>query len=584
MPYRHLDEFLIRLEQSGDLVYIEAPVSVDQEIAAITQRVAQRTGRRNVALWFDNVDGFDIPVVTNLLGTEKRMAWALGVDDLDEPRRKLSALLNATTPGNLNGLLSQGGALMGAIRSMGGAERAVSNPLVQQIKHDAPDVRKLPVPRYWSQDASPALTMAQVITRDKATGTRRVSLARVEIREDGTLGIPRRALSWLDDCHCADPLPAAIVLGGDPAAMWCAAAPRPRQIDPYLLAGWLRRRPVAFANGVSQMVSVPSDAEFAIEGVLDPTTTYNGGTYGDISGMYARGESHVVMRVTAITQRKDAVLPVSVPGPAPGGDPWAYKAIERLLVPVLRILLDEVCDINLPDEGAFRNLALVSIEKRFAGGAHKVMHGLWGLGQLSGVKTVVVLDADVNVHDTAAVMARMVETVDFRRDLVVADGPLDPADPAALHSGFGGKLGIDATRKPGRESRLMSPTIDTAMLDNVLGPRWRMFGGCVAVVAVEGDESAAGVIRRVWDTVPGLHVVTVDADSPLDDLNALVTQALGSIDWRRDLRVQSGEISPYAVDAGGSIAVDATRKATSPVVVAPDMGDRISARWREYGL
>jgi 4-hydroxy-3-polyprenylbenzoate decarboxylase len=242
-------------------------------------------------------------------------------------------------------------------------------------------------------------------------------------------------------------IPAAIVLGGDPASIWCASAPLPPEIDEYLLAGFLRGEPVEFVSCVSQPLEVPAQAEVAIEGYVDLTDYRDEGPFGDHTGYYTPVERFPAFHVTAITHRRDPIYPATVVGIPPMEDVWMGKATERLFLPLIRMVMPEVLDVNMPAQGVFHNLVIVAIQKRFPGHARKVMHGLWGLGLLTLAKAIVVVDEWVDPQDLSQVSWQVLGNVDWSRDLLLTQGPVDQLDHASYQSLFGGKVGVDATAK-----------------------------------------------------------------------------------------------------------------------------------------
>jgi 4-hydroxy-3-polyprenylbenzoate decarboxylase len=245
----------------------------------------------------------------------------------------------------------------------------------------------------------------------------------------------------------APAIPAAIVLGGDPVSMWCASAPLPPNIDEYLLAGWLRGKPVEFVDCVSQPLEVPAQAEFVLEGYVDPNEHLPEGPFGDHTGYYTPVEPFPVFHLTALTRRREPIYPTTIVGVPPMEDVWMGKATERLFLPLMRLFLPEIVDVNMPAHGIFHNLVLVSIRKRYPGHARKVLHGLWGLGLLMLAKAIVVVDEWVDVQDLGQSAWQALGNVDWSRDVVIADGPVDHLDHASYHHSFGGKIGVDATAK-----------------------------------------------------------------------------------------------------------------------------------------
>lgn len=566
MAYRNLDEFLIRLEQSGALLRVSAPVDPAYEISEITRRVARMDESHNKALWFEQVAGSDFPVVTNLFATLRRMTWALGVDDIAEPGERLARLLDPHIPQGLSGLMGRAGEFLSALRAAGSPPNSRVKARAQEviITEHLNQIR-LPAVKHGEADSGPVLGPAQIITHDLESGARRVTRAQV-VRVDGTWYIPVDSAAGMDGA----PVAVAIILGGDPAAMWAAGAPLPGGFDPYLLAGWVRGKPLMLVRCVSQAIDIPADAELVIEGCTNPAQCADL-TITHETGFYAQAP-HIAISMSAITHARDAVIPVGVPGGYYGDSLWMNKAVERLYLPALRLLLEDVIDINLPPEGVARHLALVRIHKRFAGQAHKVMYGLWGLGQLALVKGVVVVDHDVDVQQPQAVIQHVLGAVDWTRDVVIVDGPLDTADRSGPLPGFGAKIGLDATHAASQTTEPDLP--DATALNTLTGGQWLVWQGRMIVASVDGI-SAAEALSQMAEYCPGFHIVLVDADSTLDDSHAIVWRILAAVDWRSDCTIQDGRALVNATTRSGW-----PHPAQAPGAVRQQITDH----WKSYRL
>lgn len=447
MAYRSLREFLDRLERAGELTRVREPVDLRLDMAALADRAAKQEGP---ALLFERPSSGELPVAMNLFGTCRRTAWALSCEDFEEPARELRELLHLAPPQGLWEKLKMIPRL-GKLASC--APRCVSGGPVQELVDREPDLSRLPVLTTWPHDGGPFLTLPQVITRDPETGLRNVGLYRLQV-----LGPRRLAMHWqLHKTATAhyrgykkrgERMPVAIALGGDPVLTYCASAPLPPGVDEYLFAGFLRREGVPLTRGATVDLEVPAEADVVVEGWVDPSAPLvREGPFGDHTGYYSLADDYPFLEVTAITRRRDAVYPATVVGPPPMEDLWLGKATERLFLPLLQAVFPEVVDMSFPAEGVFHNLCLVAIRKEFPGHARKLMHGLWGSGQMASTKTLVVFDEDVDVHDHAQCAWRALANVDARRDLVVVDGPVDVLDHAAPAFGLGAKIGVDATRK-----------------------------------------------------------------------------------------------------------------------------------------
>jgi 4-hydroxy-3-polyprenylbenzoate decarboxylase len=454
MSLNDLREYIDLLEDRGQLVRISNPVSRDLEITEITDRVSKGSAAANKALIFERVVGFDLPVAINLFGSRSRMSWALGVDDLEELRHRLASLLDLRLPQGLGGMIDRGQDLLGVLRSIGLRPARVKNgPVHEVIEKDNPSLDALPILKCWPEDGGRFITLPQVITRDPVTGIRNVGMYRLQVLDQRRL-----LMHWQRHKGGAEHervarevsqtgIPAAVVLGGDPASMWCASAPLPPNVDEYLLAGWLRGRPVEFVDCVSQPLEVPAQAEIVLEGYVDPNEHLPEGPFGDHTGYYTPVEPFPVFHLTAVTRRSDPIYPTTIVGVPPMEDVWMGKATERLFVPLIRLFLPEVVDVCMPAEGIFHNLVLVSIRKRYPGHARKVVHGLWGLGLLMLAKCIVVFDDWVDVHNPGQAAWQGLGNVDWARDVVITQGPTDHLDHASYQHSYGGKIGIDATAK-----------------------------------------------------------------------------------------------------------------------------------------
>lgn len=459
MAYNSLREFVARLDKAGQLVRIAAPVSADLEITEIVDRVCKGPASQNRALLFENVIDYDIPVLMNTFGSAQRMAWALGVDRLDQLRHNLSELLDLRPPTSLRAVVSRGAGLAQALRHAGLRPRKVPHPPVQEVTEtDHPILDDIPILRCWPKDGGPFITLPQVITRDPVKGTRNVGMYRLQKVDNTTLLVhwqrhkggaehERAARESAAPSRAAPRIPAAIVLGGDPACIWSASAPLPPDIDEYWLAGWLRGRSVPFCDCITQPLAVPATADIVIEGYVDPNEHRPEGPFGDHTGYYTPVERFPVFHVTAITRRKNPIYPATIVGIPPMEDYWMGKATERLFLPLAQLIVPEIVDFAMPAPGLFHNLVIVSIKKRYPGQARKVLHALWGLALLSLAKAIVVVDEWVDVHNPMEAAWQALGNVDWSRDVVIADGPVDQLDHAAPRPSYGGKIGIDATAK-----------------------------------------------------------------------------------------------------------------------------------------
>ncbi len=484
MGFRDLREFAGFLEERGQLKRITAPVSSELEITEIADRVMKGPPEKNVALLFENVTGSDIPVLINMYGTAQRMAWALGVGNLDELGSRVAELVDLSLPRSLGGKLQKALQVSEVVRY---APRMVKNAPCQEVVLQGENARlsRFPIPKCWPDDGGRYITLPLVISRDPISGTRNVGMYRMQVYDERTTGMHwqthkggREHQRKAQEAR-KPTIPVAVAIGGDPATIWAASAPLPPDIDEILFAGWLRKAPVEMVKCVTTDLEAPAQAEIVLEGYLDPNEQRLEGPFGDHTGYYSLPEEYPVFHITAITHRRHPIYPSTIVGRPPMEDYWMGKATERLFLPLIRIFLPEVVDINMPAEGVFHNLVIVSIKKRYPGQARKVMYGLWGLMLLSLSKAIIVVDHDVDVHNLSEVAWRVANNIDVRRDIVIVDGPVDDLDHASPLPRYGSKLGIDATRKDASEGhpRPWPPDIVmSAEIKALVEQRWTEYG------------------------------------------------------------------------------------------------------------
>jgi len=447
MPYYSLADFVQVLERKGELKRITHPVRAELEITEIADRVMKSGGP---ALLFENVAGKQIPVLINAFGSAKRMALALGVADIEEIAREIQKLIQTKPPKSFKDKLNLLGEL---VRLAGIPPKLVKEGACQEFVHRDPDLGILPVLTCWPGDAGPFITLPMVFSKDPLSGTRNVGLYRMQIFDRRTTGMHWHlhkvgARHFQRQKEQTGRLELAVGLGGDPALIYAATAPLPDQIDEILFCGFLRKKGVELVKGLTVDVEVPANSDIVIEGYVDPAEPLRReGPFGDHTGFYSLADDYPVFHVTCITHRRNPIYPTTIVGRPPMEDAYLGKATERLFLPLVRITLPEIVDMNLPVHGVFHNLAIISIKKEYPAHARKVMHALWGLGQMMFTKTLIIVDHDVNIHDLTEVTWVVGNSIDPKRDTVFVDGPVDVLDHAAPALGFGSKMGIDATRK-----------------------------------------------------------------------------------------------------------------------------------------
>jgi len=485
VSFTDLREFVAHLEKRGRLRRVTVPVSRDLEITEITDRVSKGPPEQNVALLFERVQDFDMPVLVNAFGSQDRMSAALGMSHLDELGGRVAKLLDLKLPGTFAERLAKLGTLFDLVKA--GPRHVSGAPCQETVETANPSLAGLPALRCWPADGGRYITLPAVFTRDPLTGQRNVGMYRLQVFDDRTLGMHWQTHKGGAEHHRVAEerpgpsarMPVAIALGGDPAMIYAASAPLPPGVDEVVFAGWLRGGGVELVRCVTNDLEVPAQAEIVLEGYVDPRERRREGPFGDHTGYYSLARDYPVFHLTAVTRRARPIYPTTIVGRPPQEDYWLGKATERLFLPVIRLLLPEVVDMNMPAEGIFHNLVIVSIKKRYPGHARKVMTALWGMGLMMLAKTIVVVSERVNVHDLSEVAWRATGNIDPRRDLMIVEGPMDDLDHAALRHRYGGKLGVDATEKSALDD-VAQPWPDeivmTAETRERVTRRWKEYG------------------------------------------------------------------------------------------------------------
>ncbi len=481
MAFDSFGDFLKQLEAAGELKRISQPVATELEATEIADREMKKPGGGQ-ALLFEKptVNGTvsSTPLAINTLGSQKRMAMSLGADSIDEVAAELGSLMKAKPPTGFKEAIR----LLGTALELRHAKpKTVKDGACKEIIHrfDAPPSRAtpwppapkisaisqadvaapaatlldLPIQKCWPLDGGRFITFPCVVTKDPDTGERNVGMYRMQVYDDRTTGMHWQ-LQKVGARHgrryyeTGTRMPVSVFLGGDPVFTFAATAPLPDGLDEFLLAGYLRKKSVELVKCETNDLEVPANADIVLEGYVDPKEPLREeGPFGDHTGYYSLPDFYPVFHITAITHRKNAVYPGTIVGIPPMEDFYMGTASVRLFLPVFKMNFPELVDIALPAEGVFHNLVFVSIKKTYPMQAYKIMHGLWGMGQMMFTKYIVVVDDDVDVHNTSEVLFRLCANTDPQRDAIFTKGPADVLDHATTELAVGTKLGIDATHK-----------------------------------------------------------------------------------------------------------------------------------------
>ncbi len=486
MAFASLREFIAKLESMGELVRVTQRVSPILEIAEITDRVSKMEGGGK-ALLFENVEGSAMPVLINAFGSWKRMCASLEVEILDDIATEMERFLKIAPP---QSLFDKARLIPLLLQASNFPPRMVTTAPCQEVVHtgDAVDLGQIPVLQCWPNDAGRFITYPIVINRSTDRKIRNVGLYRMQIYDRNTT-----AMHWhihKDGAHFFHEfkkknkrMEVAVAIGADPATCYSASAPLPYGVDEFLLAGFLRNKAVPLVKCKTVNLEVPANAEIILEGYIDPQEMRLEGPFGDHTGYYSQDGDYPVFHVTAITHRKNPIYLTTIVGIPPQEDYYLGKATERIFLPLLKMQWPEVVDMNMPLEGVFHNCVIVSIDKRYPMQARRLMSALWGAGQMSFVKIIIVVDScQCSVHNESEVLKLILNKVDLDRDLFFSEGILDVLNHASDRALYGSKLGIDLTDpvegEDPREDAQASTISDSGNLEAHILKTFPKLAGC----------------------------------------------------------------------------------------------------------
>jgi len=480
MAYNDLREFLQVLEKKRLLHRVTVEVDPILEIAEITDRMC-KSPNGGKALFFEKVKGSQIPVVTNIFGSFERMCLSLEVESLDDIGKRIEQLLHQSPPKTFKDKIK---ALFELIEVSKYLPKRVSKAPCQEVINHEPDLNKLPILKTWPNDGGRFITFPIVFTRDPDTGIQNCGMYRMHVYDERTTGMHWHihkdgAVNYRKYKELGKRMPVAVAIGSDPAVIYSSTAPLPYGIDEMVFAGFLRRKTVEMVKCITCDIEVPANAEIVLEGYVDPDELRDEGPFGDHTGFYSPVDKFPVFHIICITHRKNPIYPATVVGKPPMEDCYMGKATERIFLPLLKMQFPEIRDINLPMEGVFHNAAIISIKKQYPGQGKKIIHGLWGMGQMSFSKLIIVVDEDVNVQDLSTTAWKVLNNVDWRRDVIISEGPVDELDHASSFPRFGGKMGIDATRKMREEGMMRDwpeEITQAKEIKELVTKRWHEYG------------------------------------------------------------------------------------------------------------
>jgi 4-hydroxy-3-polyprenylbenzoate decarboxylase len=520
LAYYDLREWISALDKAEELIRIKAEADPILEIAEITDRVS-KWGPRGVhapggpALLFENVKGYPgSRLLINQFGSEFRMRMALDVNELDEIAGRIRMFMDVKSPQGLLDKIK----MLPMLAEMGKffPKEVSSGPCKEVIRHDKFSLLDFPILQCWPLDGGRFITLPSVVTKDPKTGKRNVGTYRMQVYDERSTG-----MHWQRQKHGAEhyrelmrraaasgeanPVSAgldmmarsgggsrvaegkqvggrmevAVAIGTEPAVMFSSIVPAPPDIEEYLIAGFLRQKPLELVKCETVDLEVPATSEIVLEGYVELDELRMEGPFGDHTGFYTPEDLYPVFHVTCVTHRKNPIYSTTIVGKPPMEDAYMGKAVERIFLPLMKLTIPEIVDINLPVEGVFHNLMIVSIKKSYPGQARKVMSSIWGMGQAMSTKCILVVDEDVDVQDIGDVTLKVLNNIDPERDIQFTLGPVDSLDHASRLPDFGSKMGVDATRKWPTEG-FTRPWPDEIRMDEKtkarVTKRWKGFG------------------------------------------------------------------------------------------------------------
>ncbi len=568
MAYKDLQHFIKELDKRGELKRVKAEVSANLEITEITDRVSKDYGP---ALLFENVVNSKYPVLINAMGTYERMSLALGALTLDEIGEKIAKYLDLSNYLSIKRLVKSIPMLLRLLYVFP-LKKWGRGSCQEVIEHNV-DLDTLPVLKCWPQDAERFITLPLVFTKEYNSKKQNVGMYRMQILDKTSTGMHWHKHKDGTNIYSSyikanKKMPVSVALGCDPAITYSATAPLPREIDEMMLAGWLRRKNVKMVKCITNDIYVPADAEIILEGYVDPAEDLVlEGPFGDHTGYYSLADYYPRFHVTCITHKKNAVYPATVVGKPPMEDCYMAKVTERIFLPILKLQIPEMVDLNLPLEGVFHNCAIISVRNSYPGCARKVMNSIWGMGQMMYTKLIVVVDETVNAQSPKEVLDAVLKNVSGKDRLFLSEGPLDALDHSSNLPLYGTRLGVDATSS--------LTTSDKNKTDKA--PTYKLI-----TVKKERAWQAKDTLEEYMKNNDDKFVLAFDHDVDINNLSYAMWKFFNNIDASRDLVFYENKIG---VDATKKLKEEGlTRDWPEDINMSDDIKERVDRRWNEYGI
>jgi 4-hydroxy-3-polyprenylbenzoate decarboxylase len=598
LMYKSLSEFIRVLEEQGELIRVKEFVSPVLEITEVTDRISKAGGK---ALLFENT-GTGFPLLINSMGSMKRICLALGVQSLDDIGKNIETLFKKVVSPK-EGMLDKLKMLpaLNELASWMPKSVTIKAPC-QQVVMKTPDVSKLPVLQCWPYDGGKFITLPLVHTVDPVTNIRNVGMYRMQVFGPDLTGMhwhlhKNSARHFREYKRLGKKMPVAVALGGDPAYTYAATAPLPDNIDEYMLAGFLRKKKVELVKCLTQDIEVPADADFVIEGYVDPAEELLWeGPFGDHTGYYSLPDWYPKFHITCITHKKDAIYPATIVGIPPMEDAYIGKATERIfLTPIRMAMLPEIVDMSMPPEGVFHNLAIIKIKKEYPGHADKVMNSLWGAGQMMFNKMMVVVDEETDINDYFLLAKKVLNNISVPDDIIFSRGPMDVLDHAGSSFASGGKIGIDATNRTKEKSEIPENSVEInrnfllQKFPEIKGVNDDLLKQSLPLLILEIEKTAGCNMKKLAEEVSGelrsseiKIIVFCESGLDIHSCSDVVWSVLNNIDAVRDCIIVHSKL----IIDGTSKTRNADFKRQWPNVIAMDdvTIHSIDEKWKSLGI
>ena len=566
MAYKDLQTFMETIDSMGQLKTIDASVSSDLEITEITNRVSKAHGP---ALLFRNVKESKYPVLINSMGSYERMSIGLGVEKLDDIGDEIAEYLDLGNYLSIKKLFKSIPRLFRLLHVF--PIKSIFKGECQQVIEKTVNLSTLPVLKCWPEDAGKFVTLPLVFTKDMKSKQQNVGMYRMQILDETSTGMHWHKHKDGSEIYKGyvenkKKMPVSVALGCDVAITYAATSPLPKMIDEMMLAGWLRKSNVKMVKCITNDIYVPSNAEIILEGYVDPTEelVYEG-PFGDHTGYYSLADYYPKFHVTCITHKKNAIYPATVVGKPPMEDCYMAKATERIFLPMLKMLMPELVDLNLPFEGVFHNCAIVSIKNKYPGCARKIMNSIWGMGQMMYTKLIVVVDETVDVQNLKEVNDAVLKNVNSRENLLISDGPLDALDHSSNQAMYGSRIGVDAT-----------VNVTSNIIKNITNTYKILF------INKEKPWQGKETLEEFIKVNPDKFVIAVDDVADPNDLSTIMWKLFNNIDAKRDIILIDNKIG---IDATRKLKEEGlTRDWPKDIEMSDEIKQYVNERWDEYGI